>query len=333
MSQNDSTLRGFPLIRLRRLRRNKAIRDLLQEIRLSVKDFVYPIIIQQNDTSLEIPSMPGFRRVPLKNVSLEVDRYYEMGLRSFILFGLPSVKDNMGSNAHSKKGIIQKSLKLLRDNFSENIVLMTDVCLCQYTEHGHCGIIKDKVVNNDCSLHVLNKIAISHAEQGADFVAPSAMMDGQVKSIRLALDAAGYQQIGIMGYSAKMSSNLYTPFRDAAQSVPYFGDRKSYQMSYSNSNEAMQEIGLDTQEGSDILIIKPTIPYLDLLYKAKKETHIPICAYSVSGEYSMIKAAAIEGWINEDDLILEFTTSIKRAGADIIITYHAKRLAELLLGN
>lgn len=332
MSQNDSNLRGFPLVRLRRLRRNKVIRDLLQEVRLSVKDFVYPIFIQEGkDTQLEIPSMPGFFRIPLKTLSREIDRYYEIGLRSFILFGLPSSKDDKGFNAYSERGVIQQALKQLRDNFSEKIVLMTDVCLCQYTEHGHCGIVKNKVVNNDQSLDVLNKIALSHAKEGADFVAPSAMMDGQVKSIRLALDSGGYEQVGIMGYSAKISSNLYTPFRDAARSVPDFGDRKSYQMPYNNSNEAMQEIGFDIQEGSDIVIIKPTLPYLDLVYKAKQETNIPICAYSVSGEYSIIKAAAIEGWISEDDLIIEFTTSIKRAGADIIITYHAKRLAELLM--
>jgi porphobilinogen synthase len=204
------------------------------------------------------------------------------------------------------------------------------VCLCQYTSHGHCGIIKNNVADNDTSLKVLDRVATSHAEAGTDFVAPSAMMDGQVKSIRNALDNANFTNVGIIGYSAKLSSNLYTPFRDASHSTPEFGDRKTYQMPFHNTNEALQEIMMDVREGADIVMIKPALPYLDLIYKTRQSTLLPVCAYSVSGEYSIVKAAALEGWINEDEVVMEFMTSIKRAGADIIVSYYAKRVGELL---
>ena len=332
MNQNEAPESdGFPKVRLRRLRRTPAIRDLLQETRLSVKDLVCPVFIQEGiDEPKEIELMPGVFRVPLKNLARDVQELYDLGLKTFLIFGIPKIKNDKATSAYSKEGIVQQSVKSLKQNFGEKIVTITDVCLCQYTSHGHCGIIKNKVADNDTSLKVLDKVATSHAEAGADFVAPSAMMDGQVKSIRTALDNANFTNVGIIGYSAKLSSNLYTPFRDASHSTPEFGDRKTYQMPFHNTNEALQEILMDVREGADIIMIKPALPYLDLIYKTRQSTLLPLCAYSVSGEYSIVKAAALEGWINEDEVVMEFMTSIKRAGADIIVSYYAKRVGELL---
>ena len=332
MNQNEAPESdGFPKVRLRRLRRTPAIRDLLQETRLSVKDLVSPVFIQEGiDEPKEIELMPGIFRVPLKNLDRNIQELYDLGLRTFLIFGIPKIKNDKATSAYSKDGIVQQSVKSLKQNFGEKIVTITDVCLCQYTSHGHCGIIKNKVADNDTSLKVLDKVATSHAEAGVDFVAPSAMMDGQVKSIRNALDNANFINVGIIGYSAKLSSNLYTPFRDASHSTPEFGDRKTYQMPFHNTNEALQEIMMDVREGADIVMIKPALPYLDLIYKTRQSTLLPVCAYSVSGEYSIVKAAAMEGWVNEDELVMEFMTSIKRAGADIIVSYYAKRVGELL---
>ncbi len=332
MNQNEAPESdGFPKVRLRRLRRTPAIRDLLQETRLSVKDLVCPVFIQEGiDEPKEIELMPGIFRVPLKNLDRNIQELYDVGLRTFLIFGIPKIKNDKATSAYSKDGIVQQSVKSLKQNFGEKIVTITDVCLCQYTSHGHCGIIKNKVADNDTSLKVLDKVATSHAEAGVDFVAPSAMMDGQVKSIRNALDNANFINVGIIGYSAKLSSNLYTPFRDASHSTPEFGDRKTYQMPFHNTNEALQEIMMDVKEGADIVMIKPALPYLDLIYKTRQSTLLPVCAYSVSGEYSIVKAAAMEGWVNEDELVMEFMTSIKRAGADIIVSYYAKRVGELL---
>jgi len=274
--------------------------------------------------------MPGIFRIPLKDLVKSVQELYELGISTFLIFGIPKSKNDMATGAYRKDGIVQESVKKLRQNFGEKIVIVTDVCLCQYTLHGHCGIVKNNATNNDDSLKVLDMVATSHAEAGTDFVAPSAMMDGQVKSIRNALDENNFPNVGIIGYSAKLSSNLYTPFRDASHSTPDFGDRKSYQMPFHNTNEAMHEIMEDIKEGADVIMIKPALPYLDLIYKTRQSTLLPICAYSVSGEYSLVKAAALEGWINEDETVIEFTTSIKRAGADIIISYHAKKIAEIL---
>jgi porphobilinogen synthase len=322
---------GFPKVRLRRLRRTPAIRDLLQETRLSVKDLVCPVFIQEGiDEPKEIELMPGVFRVPLKNLARDVQELYDLGLKTFLIFGIPKIKNDKATSAYSKDGIVQQSVKSLKQNFGEKIVTITDVCLCQYTSHGHCGIIKNNVADNDTSLKVLDRVATSHGEAGTDFVAPSAMMDGQVKSIRNALDNANFTNVGIIGYSAKLSSNLYTPFRDASHSTPEFGDRKTYQMPFHNTNEALQEIMMDVREGADIVMIKPALPYLDLIYKTRQSTLLPVCAYSVSGEYSIVKAAALEGWINEDEVVMEFMTSIKRAGADIIVSYYAKRVGELL---
>jgi len=332
MNQNEAPESdGFPKVRLRRLRRTPAIRDLLQETRLSVKDLVCPVFIQEGiDEPKEIELMPGIFRVPLKNLARDVQELYDLGLKTFLIFGIPKIKNDKATSAYSKEGIVQQSVKSLKQNFGEKIVTITDVCLCQYTSHGHCGIIKNNVADNDTSLKVLDKVATSHAEAGTDFVAPSAMMDGQVKSIRNALDKANFINVGIIGYSAKLSSNLYTPFRDASHSTPEFGDRKTYQMPFHNTNEALQEIMMDVKEGADIVMIKPALPYLDLIYKTRQSTLLPVCAYSVSGEYSIVKAAAMEGWVNEDELVMEFMTSIKRAGADIIVSYYAKRVGELL---
>ncbi len=332
MNQNEAPESdGFPKVRLRRLRRTPAIRDLLQETRLSVKDLVCPVFIQEGiDEPKEIELMPGIFRVPLKNLDRDIQELYDLGLRTFLIFGIPKIKNDKATSAYSKIGIVQQSIKSLKENFGEKIVTITDVCLCQYTSHGHCGIIKNNVADNDTSLKVLDKVATSHAEAGTDFVAPSAMMDGQVKSIRNALDNANFINVGIIGYSAKLSSNLYTPFRDASHSTPEFGDRKTYQMPFHNTNEALQEIMMDVKEGADIVMIKPALPYLDLIYKTRQSTLLPVCAYSVSGEYSIVKAAAREGWVNEDEVVMEFMTSIKRAGADIIVSYYAKRVGELL---
>jgi porphobilinogen synthase len=332
MNQNEAPESdGFPKVRLRRLRRTPAIRDLLQETRLSVKDLVCPVFIQEGiDEPKEIELMPGVFRVPLKNIARDVQELYDLGLKTFLIFGIPKIKNDKATSAYSKDGIVQQSVKSLKQNFGEKIVTITDVCLCQYTSHGHCGIIKNNVADNDTSLKVLDRVATSHAEAGTDFVAPSAMMDGQVKSIRNALDNANFTNVGIIGYSAKLSSNLYTPFRDASHSTPEFGDRKTYQMPFHNTNEALQEIMMDVREGADIVMIKPALPYLDLIYKTRQSTLLPVCAYSVSGEYSIVKAAALEGWINEDEVVMEFMTSIKRAGADIIVSYYAKRVGELL---
>lgn len=332
MNQNEAPESdGFPKVRLRRLRRTPAIRDLLQETRLSVKDLVSPVFIQEGiDEPKEIELMPGIFRVPLENLDRNIQELYDLGLRTFLIFGIPKIKNDKATSAYSKDGIVQQSVKSIKQNFGEKIVTITDVCLCQYTSHGHCGIIKNKVADNDTSLKVLDKVATSHAEAGVDFVAPSAMMDGQVKSIRNALDNANFINVGIIGYSAKLSSNLYTPFRDASHSTPEFGDRKTYQMPFHNTNEALQEIMMDVREGADIVMIKPALPYLDLIYKTRQSTLLPVCAYSVSGEYSIVKAAAMEGWVNEDELVMEFMTSIKRAGADIIVSYYAKRVGELL---
>jgi porphobilinogen synthase len=332
MNQNeDFEFNGFPKVRLRRLRRTPAIRDLLQETRLSVKDLVYPVFIQEGiNEPKEIELMPGIFRIPLKNLVKNIQELYDLGVKTFLVFGIPKLKNDRATSAYRNDGIVQESVKTLKKNFGEKIVTITDVCLCQYTSHGHCGIIRNKVADNDESLKILDRIALSHAEAGADFVAPSAMMDGQVKSIRKALDNSSFNDVGIIGYSAKLSSNLYTPFRDASHSTPEFGDRKSYQMPFHNTNEALQEIMMDIKEGADIIMIKPALPYLDLIYKTRQTTLLPVCAYSVSGEYSIVKAAALEGWVNEDEIVMEFASSIKRAGADIIISYHTKKIAEIL---
>ena len=322
---------GFPLIRLRRLRRKAVIRELLQEIRLSEKDLICPIFVQEGIKKPQIiESMPGIGRMPLSEIVEQIQTISDLGIQAIILFGIPSQKDNKASSAFNDNGIVQQAIELIRKQFGDRIAIITDVCLCQYTSHGHCGIAINEKIDNDASLGTLKKVAISHAKAGADVVAPSAMMDGQVLAIRQALDEYGFTDTIIMGYSAKHASSLYSPFRKAADSIPEFGDRMTYQMPFTNPSEAMHEIEMDVNEGVDIIMIKPAIPYLDLIYRAKKYTNLPICAYSVSGEYALIKAAADENWIDENAVMTEFITSIKRAGADMIITYYAKKMAEIL---
>jgi len=277
-----------------------------------------------------IPSMPDYYRLPLRNVVDEAKRIVEQGVKAILLFGLPSKKDEKGSEAFAANGVVQKAIKGLKKQFGDKLVVMTDVCLCEYTSHGHCGILKGSGVQNDATVEILAKIAVSHAEAGADVVAPSAMMDGQVKSIRTALDDAGFSQVGIMSYSAKFASCFYGPFRDAAECTPQFSDRKSYQMGYGNVQEALREIELDVNEGADIIMVKPALAYLDVISAARSKFNLPIAAYNVSGEYSMVKAAAKMGWIDEKAVILEILTGIKRAGADFIITYFAKDIGTWL---
>jgi porphobilinogen synthase len=322
---------SFPNVRLRRLRTTGAVRDLLQETRLSPKDLIAPIFVQEGlKNTQEVASMPDIYQLPLSKLAVEVDRIRELGISAVILFGLPLQKDAEAKSAFDDSGIVQKSIELLRKQFGTKVAIITDVCLCQYTTHGHCGLVVKKKIDNDRTNDALAKIAVSHARAGADIVAPSAMMDGQVQALRTGLDDAGFADVAIMGYSAKQASPLYAPFREAAHSSPEFGDRLTYQMPFSNAREAMREIETDIAEGVDIVMIKPALPYLDLVYTARQATNVPICAYSVSGEYALIKAAAMNGWIDEDSVMNEFLTSIKRAGANMIITYLAKRMAEQL---
>lgn len=324
----------FPKMRLRRFRKNSAIRDLFQEIRLSSKDLVLPLFVQEGLKSNQpIDSMPGVFRFAPNMVTHEIEESVRSGINAVILFGLPKKKDVFGKSSYDDKGVVQRTIKTIRDSFGDKIVIMTDVCLCQYTTHGHCGIIVEDEINNDKTIDTLSKTALSQAKAGADIVAPSAMMDGQVKKIRDLLDENGYTNTLIMGYSAKQASSFFSPFRDAAHSKPGFGNRQSYQMSYSNPRESIREIESDINEGADVLMIKPALSNLDLIHEAKTKTLHPIAAYSVSGEYSMIKAAAINGWIDEDLAVTESITAIKRAGADIIISYYAKRMAEILKTN
>jgi porphobilinogen synthase len=322
---------AFPIVRLRRLRKSPAIRDLLQETHLSVTDLISPIFVQEGITTPQsIMSMPDIQRIPLASLVDIVDKIVKSGIKALILFGIPRLKDKNARSAYNDDGIVQQSVEILRKHFSDKIVIITDVCLCQYTTEGHCGILLRKKIDNDESIKILAKVAVSHAHAGADIVAPSAMMDGQVAAIRTSLDETGFKDVAIMGYSAKHASPMYAPFRDAAHSSPLFGDRKAYQMPFTNPREALREIQADINEGVDIVMIKPALPYLDLIYQARKYTNLPICAYSVSGEYALIKAASDEGWIDEAAVVTELLTSVKRAGADMIITYHALKMAEIL---
>src|ERR687891_763589 len=322
---------AFPVTRLRRLRKSPAIRDLLQETHLSTTDLICPIFVQEGITNPQsVISMPDIQRIPLSSLVSVVEKILKSGIKALILFGIPHLKDKKARAAYKDDGIVQQSIETIRRHFSDRIVIITDVCLCQYTTDGHCGIMLKKKIVNDESIKILARVALSHARAGADIVAPSAMMDGQVAAIRTSLDNAGSKDVAIMGYSAKHASPMYAPFRDAAHSSPLFGDRKAYQMPFTNPREALREIQADINEGVDIVMIKPALPYLDLIYQARKHTNLPICAYSVSGEYALVKAAAQEGWVDEKAIITELLTSIKRAGADMIITYHAMKMAQIM---
>ncbi len=320
----------FPTLRLRRLRRKEELRRLVRETKVDLDDLIVPVFVDENiKKPVEIKSMPGYRRIPVEGVTDEVSNCLDLGLRSFILFGIPSHKDEIGSSAFAKDGVIQRAVKLIKKDFPD-VVVITDVCLCEYTSHGHCGLVKNGVVLNDETLPILGKIALSHAESGADIVAPSGMMDGMVKAIRMTLDREGFEDVAIMSYSAKYSSNFYAPFRDAAESGYKFGDRKSYQMDFHNFDEALREVELDLKEGADIVMVKPALAYLDIVRAVKERFRVPTCAYNVSGEYSMVKASSIQGWLEEKAVVYEILVSIKRAGADLIITYHAKDFARWL---
>ena len=298
---------------------------MMHKVRLKPSDLIYPIFVDESaKVPIPIKSMPGYFRLPIQHVIKEVKQAIEQGIKAIILFGIPLRRDEIGSEAFAMNGIIQKTVRNLKNEFSDQIVVITDVCLCEYTTHGHCGIVKDGEIVNDPTLQILQKVAVSHAQAGADIVAPSGMIDGQVKSIREALDDADFNHVGIMAYSAKYASRFYSPFREAVESKPQFGDRKSYQMGYGNPDEALREMELDISEGADIIMVKPALPYLDIIYRAKSKFRVPVAAYNVSGEYAMVKAAAQMGWVNEKAAILEILTGIKRAGADLIITYFAK---------
>ena len=331
---NNSLANGtyFPNMRLRRLRKSKALRDLLQETRISTDDLVYPLFVEEGlKTAKDVASMPDIQRIPPSKIVDVVSEILDLGIKGVVVFGIPSKKDEAAKSAYNENGIVQKSIKTIKKHFGDRIVVISDVCMCQYTKSGHCGIVNDTMVDNDSSIEVLAKIAESHAASGADIVAPSAMMDGQVFAIREQLNDAGFNDTSIMAYSAKMASSLYTPFRDLANSIPTFGDRKTYQMPFTNSLESLREIELDIKEGADMIMIKPALPYLDLICKAREIFKLPLCSFSVSGEYALIKAAAEKGWISETDVMIEFLSSIKRAGSDIIITYFAKKMAKVLL--
>jgi porphobilinogen synthase len=321
----------YPTVRMRRLRRTAALRSIMQRVDLCPSELICPIFVDENPkAAVQIASMPGYSRLPVQKVVAEAKSIVEQGVKAVLLFGLPKTKDENGYQAYAPNGVVQKAVSALKKEFGDELVVMTDVCLCEYTSSGHCGVIKNGEIMNDPTLEVLQKVAVSHAQAGADVVAPSGMMDGQVKAIRGALDNGGFSQTAIMAYSAKYASCFYGPFRDAAECAPQFGDRKSYQMGFGNTEEALREIALDVDEGADIIMVKPALAYLDIIHAARARFNLPIAAYNVSGEYSMVKAAARNGWLEEKAAVLEILTAIKRAGADLIITYFAKDAAKSL---
>ena len=318
----------FPTKRLRRLRKTEKIRDLVKEVSLSPKDLICPVFVEDGiQTKKQIESMPAIERLPLSDVVNEVDAIAELDIPAVMLFGIPQNKDDEGTSAFVDHGIVQKAITEIRKNFGNKIVIMSDVCLCQYTLSGHCGLVKGENIDNDSSIATLSKIAVSQAKAGVDVVSPSAMMDGQVHAIRSSLDDAGFSDVAIMSHSAKHRSNFYSPFRDAAECAPQFSYRRTYQVPFTNPREAMREVEADINEGVDIVMIKPALTYLDLIAETKRRFNIPVSAYSVSGEYALVKGAAMQGWINEDAMIQEILYSIKRAGADMIVTYFAKSVA------
>jgi len=320
----------FPVYRPRRLRESPLMRSMVRETSLRIDDFVYPLFaVHGRGVREPISSMPGQYRLSIDELLKECKDAASMGIPAVLLFGLPRDKDPRGTEAYAEDGIIQQAVRAVKDTIPDLLVI-TDVCLCEYTSHGHCGVVEDGMVKNDPSLELIARTAVSHAEAGADMVAPSDMMDGRVGAIREALDEASLVETPIMAYSAKYASCFYGPFREAAQSTPQFGDRRSYQMDPANGLEAMREIALDVEEGADIILVKPAMPYLDIIQRARQEFNLPIAAYQVSGEYSMIVAAARNGWLDLDGAMVESLTSIKRAGADLIITYFAKTMAKRL---
>jgi len=320
----------FPIHRPRRLRKNETVRKMVRETSLSTDDFIYPLFVTfGKGVRKEISSMPGCFQESVDMVVKHAKEVYSLGIPAVILFGIPEHKDELGSGAYDEHGVVQKAIRAVKNKIPE-LFIITDVCLCEYTSHGHCGVIKDGDVQNDPTIKLLAKEAVSHAKAGADMVAPSDMMDGRVEAIRLALDAEGFDEIPIMSYAVKYASAFYGPFREAAESTPQFGDRRSYQMDPANRREALKEVALDIEEGADIIMVKPALAYLDIISDVKDAFDVPVAAYNVSGEYSLVKAAGKLGWIDEKRVMMEILTSIKRAGATLILTYFAKEAAKLL---
>ena len=321
---------AFPAMRMRRMRRGAPMRRLVRETTLAPSDFIYPMFIVPGTRSrTEVGSMPGVFQVSADEALREVGEAAELGVSGIILFGLPSAKDAMGSEAYAADGVTQQAVRTIKAAYPE-LLVVTDVCLCEYTDHGHCGVLDGAHVVNDATLDLLARTAVSHAEAGADVVAPSDMMDGRVAAIRAALDDAGFSGTPILSYAAKYASAFFGPFREAADSAPQFGDRRGYQMDPANAREAMREIELDVNEGADAIMVKPALPYLDIIARARRRFDLPLAAYNVSGEYAMVKAAAHAGWLDEERVVLEALTGIKRAGADVILTYHALEAARWL---
>ncbi len=323
----------FPQYRPRRLRRNQKLRNLVRETHLDLDDLILPLFVcPGKGIRNKISSMPGNYQLSVDILTEEVKEIRDLGISAVILFGIPEKKDDKGSEAYAPDGIIQRAIRAIKET-TEDVLIVTDVCLCEYTSHGHCGVVEGEEILNDPTLELLSRMALSHAEAGADIVAPSDMMDGRVGAIRQTLDDEGFTHIPIMAYSAKFASAFYGPFREAAESPPRFGDRKSYQMDPGNLQEALREVALDIQEGADIVMVKPALPYLDVIFAVKDSFNIPVAAYNVSGEFAMIKAADQLGWINGDEVMMEALLSIKRAGADLILTYFAKDVAQILNGK
>lgn len=320
----------FPIHRSRRLRKNETIRRMVRETLLSPDDFIYPLFVTHGKgVKKEISAMPGCFQESVDKVVKTAKEVYALGIPSVILFGIPEHKDETGSGAFDDKGVVQKAIRAIKDAVP-GLYVITDVCMCEYTSHGHCGVIEDGDVANDPTLALLAREALSHVRAGADMVAPSDMMDGRVETIRLALDEGGFPEVPIMSYAAKYASAFYGPFREAAESAPQFGDRRSYQMDPANRIEALKEVSLDVEEGADIVMVKPALSYLDIISDVKDNFDVPVAAYNVSGEYSLVKAAGRLGWIDEERMMMEILTSIKRAGADLILTYFAKDAAKIL---
>ncbi|MFQ5585494.1 MAG: porphobilinogen synthase [Thermodesulfobacteriota bacterium] len=322
----------FPDYRLRRLRKSEPVRAMVRETTLSVNDLILPLFVTFGRREKKpITSMPGHYQLSVDNLVKEAKEIARLDIPGVILFGIPEEKDELGTEAHNPNGVVQRAIRSLKDKAPE-LVVITDVCMCEYTSHGHCGVIVEGDVDNDATLDLLAKEALSHAEAGADMVAPSDMMDGRVAAIREALDDNGFDEIPIMSYAAKYASAFYGPFREAAESTPQFGDRRSYQMDPGNSNEAIREVALDIEEGADIVMVKPALPYLDIIRRIRDEFSYPVAAYNVSGEFSMIKAADKMGWMDGEKAMMESLLSIKRAGADMILTYFAREAAKVLRG-
>lgn len=323
----------YPTYRSRRLRQSEQLRRLVRETDVSVRDFIYPLFAIWGDKiKKEVTAMPGIFQLSVDNIVVEAKEAAELGIPAVILFGLPETKDEAASGAYDENGIVQQAIDAIKKEVPE-LIIVTDVCLCEYMSHGHCGVIKDGEILNDVTLELLAKTALSHAAAGADIVAPSDMMDGRVAAIRSILDENGFPNTPIMSYAAKYASGFYGPFREAADSTPAFGDRRTYQMDPGNAAEALREVNMDIEEGADIIMVKPALSYLDVIAVVRSEFDYPLAAYNVSGEYSMVKAAAAKGWIDEKKVTMEILTSIKRAGADMILTYHAKEAAKWLKGS